>query len=140
MEANGTFLHYNSSASGNARQHNGNVYNSNTHTYNLPSSAAGSNPLAQILSTQGTPTPLHKAVARGDEDLVRSLVLDQGANIEAQNDDWMTPLQLAVLKNNTSIARILLDAGANVEARCKMWSKSQPPLFLAVNAGNEGNG
>ncbi len=123
----------NSSASDNARQHNGNVYNSNTNNYNLPSS----HPFAQILSTQGQPTPLHKACAKGDEDLVRSLVLEQGANIEAQDDDWMTPLQLAVYKNKINVARVLLGSCANVEAQCKFWGASQPPLFLAVSAGNE---
>jgi beta-mannanase len=120
-------LFANLSASGNSRMHNGNVYNTNTHNYSVQQSQ---NPFQQILATQGQPTELHKACAKGDEEKVRSLVLDQGANIEAQNDDWMTPLQVAVLKNKINVAKVFIGAGANVEAQCKAWGKSQLPLSL----------
>jgi cytohesin len=65
--------------------------------------------------------------------------LQQGtpANIEAQDDNWLTPLQLAVSKNKLNVARVLLDTGANVEAHCNFWAKSQLPLFLAVSNDNK---
>lgn len=138
------------SASGNARQHNGdqhgdiynnnnstNNYNNSTNSYNIQNQLGQPNPFTQLLSTQGQQTALHKACAKGDESLVHSILQGTTADLEAQNDDWMTPLQVAVHKNHPGIAKILLDFGANIEARCNMWAKSQRPIFLAVLNGNE---
>ena len=122
----------------NGPQHTGNVYHGPQHTGNITNNYAQdpSNPFAAIMASQGQPTPLHKACAKGDEAQVRSL-LESGENIEAKDADFMTPLQVAVHKNRYNVACILIDHKANVEAQSKFWGKAQLPIFLAAANRNE---
>ena len=113
--------------------HHGHVYNAPATTYNMPQSP---NPFAQIMESAGQPTQLHRACAKGDEGLVRSL-LDSGENIEAQNANFMTPLQVAVQKNQLNVVKLLLDRGANIEAKYRYWGASDVSILLAVHNHNE---
>lgn len=127
----------NISAEGNVRQHNGNVYNTNTNNYTTQQSQGAAHPFASLLASAGASTALHKACSKGNEALVCTL-LDSGmdSSIEAKDQDWMTPLQVAVYKNRINVVRVLLSSGANTEAQCRWWGASQLPIFLAVSAGN----
>jgi uncharacterized protein len=56
--------------------------------------------------------PLHIAIKKRDIDLIKFL-LDQGADIEAQDDKGFSPLYYSVVMNHIPIATLLLSQGAN---------------------------
>ena len=63
-------------------------------------------------------TPLHLAAWWNDNPEMVELLLDRGANIEAQDDYGSTPLHLATtIGNNPEVAALLLNRGADIEAR-----------------------
>jgi ankyrin repeat protein len=76
-------------------------------------------------------TPLHMAVLENRPEMV-SMLLDRGANLQAQTSDGYTPLHIAVLQHNPEIVKLLLDYGANREAQAHF--KKQTPRDLAVEA------
>lgn len=57
-------------------------------------------------------TPLHRAAAHGDEELIDAL-LRAGANVNAMNQRMSTPLHLAAWAGHTDAVRQLLLAGAD---------------------------
>uniref|UniRef100_A0A158QDV2 Acyl-CoA-binding domain-containing protein 6 n=1 Tax=Hymenolepis diminuta TaxID=6216 RepID=A0A158QDV2_HYMDI len=61
-------------------------------------------------------TPLHWAVDRGFRDIVTAL-LDNGADIDVQDEDMQTPLHYACSCQYREIATLLLDRGANTTLR-----------------------
>jgi ankyrin repeat protein len=63
-------------------------------------------------------TSLHLAVAFRRPRILLFL-LDKNANINAFNDDRLTPLQLAAQLNNCEALILLLERGANVDARAQ---------------------
>jgi ankyrin repeat protein len=76
-----------------------------------------------VLDVQGREdrAPLHIVVTASDwpENLaVRAVqfLLEHGADINARRKDLLTPLDLAVLRGDLKMARVLLDYGANVNA------------------------
>ena len=62
-------------------------------------------------------TPLHSA-ARNDTVKVAQLLIDYGADVNAQSDQIGTPLVLAAYGGNYSMVEFLLDNGADVFATC----------------------
>ena len=78
-------------------------------------------------------TPLHVALRQGNVD-VAQLLLEHGADVEAQDDDKCTPLLLASQCGHVEVARILLERGADTEARDYM---KRIPLLLASEYGHE---
>ncbi|MCP5491888.1 MAG: ankyrin repeat domain-containing protein [Chlamydiales bacterium] len=76
---------------------------------------------------------LHYAVKRGYKDIV-NVLLDNGSNIGAKDNDGQTPLHLAVANGRNDIALLLLDKGANIEAKD---IRGQTPLHLAAFWGNK---
>jgi ankyrin repeat protein len=60
----------------------------------------------------GTFEPLHHAAASGDQYTVKTL-LDQGADVNAQNLSGWTPLMHAAYRGHVQIAQMLLDHGAD---------------------------
>ena len=63
-------------------------------------------------------TPLHVAVlvdkdGDGDETMVR-LLLERGANVEAKDNDGMTPLELAAIYGRQDVGDLLMSFGANI--------------------------
>ena len=59
-------------------------------------------------------TPLHFAVAVAQSPTLVQLLIDAGANVDAQSDsDKDTPLQRAVAQRNYAITELLLEAGAS---------------------------
>jgi ankyrin repeat protein len=74
-------------------------------------------------------TPLHYAAYLGLPTVVK-LLLDEGADPNATNDEMYTPLHGAVLdKDNVKTVQVLLQGHANVNARTSAW---RTPLMFAV--------
>ncbi|KAL7956687.1 ankyrin repeat-containing domain protein [Trichoderma compactum] len=71
----------------------------------------------------------------GKEDMVK-LLLDQGANIEAKDDDGDTPLISAIRigNGNAGVVKLLLDRGADVEVEDEY---GNTPLQFAKRQGYE---
>ncbi len=75
-------------------------------------------------------TPLHEAVALGDQELIGLLIV-KGANVNAANENGQTPLHLAVSRSDEFLVLLLLTNGADVFAEDK---KGNSPLELAKTA------
>jgi ankyrin repeat protein len=60
-------------------------------------------------------TPLHIAAGWGDRHAI-NLLLNAGAEVNAQGDMSLTPLHTAVSRNHSLAAEALLQAGANPDA------------------------
>ena len=59
-------------------------------------------------------TPLHVAVSKGFEDIVKELAKSK-AELDSRCPLGLTPLHLAIQNNQINIAQVLLEHGANVE-------------------------
>ncbi|KAH8666221.1 hypothetical protein BGZ61DRAFT_461766 [Ilyonectria robusta] len=89
--------------------------------------AAGSGPIMH------NETPILWAARTGREAVAR-LLLEKGANLEANDVYRNTPLHWAVANGYEAMATLLLDRGANIEAKnCD----GTTPLFVAVFRNNE---
>ena len=132
----------NISAAGEARQHNGNVYNNKTNYYTirqrrsdetlregalnktfLRAAAEGQTRRVEVLLERGADpdhtdeddlTALHHACFSGFEDTVEVL-LGMGFDVNAHSKLYGNPLCLAALKGRRNVVEILLSARANIE-------------------------
>ena len=80
-------------------------------------------------------TALARAAYSGHVECVDELLL-RSARVNLANDDGLTPLHIAALRNNTSIVARLLrsEVEADVNARdARCWT----PLMIAANLGHE---
>lgn len=74
-----------------------------------------------------------------DNPEIVKVLLDYGANVEAENDSGWTPLMLAVEYRNSEYVKMLIDAGANVNAkviRYPSYGSGWTPLMIAVKSGD----
>ena len=69
---------------------------------------------AQNAQNQGGATPLFAAVYGNKQEVVKFL-LEKGADIEALDSHWLTPLYVARATGNVDMAQLLTDKGANVD-------------------------
>ncbi|MCA7010145.1 ankyrin repeat domain-containing protein [Wolbachia endosymbiont of Tribolium confusum] len=76
-------------------------------------------------------TPLHLAIKKGNENVVKAL-LDKGADVNLRDKDRKTPLHLAIEKGNENVVKALLDKGADVNLRDESEST---PLCRAAKKG-----
>lgn len=74
---------------------------------------------------------LFQAVKQGDTNFVKKLI-ENGANINAQNSNGQTATMIATYHNDVKTAKVLIEAGADVNIRDQM--KNNPFLY----AGAEG--
>lgn len=77
-------------------------------------------------------TPLHVACERGNSDIV-NLLLQSGADPNAERESKLTPLQLACFHGNAKIAELLIAHGANVNHHG--WRHHNTPLQVAATHG-----
>lgn len=78
------------------------------------------------------PKALSEAIPAGDAATVRAL-LDEGADVNAPNEQGMTPLFMAARSGDTEIVRLLLEASADVNATFN--EQHLVPLSAAVAEG-----
>lgn len=90
---------------------------------------AGSN--VNCFSNKRRQTPLHAAAIRGDN-LMTSMLLESGANVDAQDYMYKTPLLHAVLKNIPSCVKILLHHNCNVNMSGWFNGTSVSPLIQSL--------
>ena len=58
-------------------------------------------------------TPLHHACYNGQGEMVKEILAKGGIDINARNDEKLTPLYIAVMQDNLMVAELLLEAGAD---------------------------
>ena len=80
-----------------------------------------------------TNTPLHAAAAGKHAEIV-TLLLEHGANANAQQSGGWTPLHSAAQNGDLESARALLAGGADASARA---DNQQKPLDLALTQGRQ---
>ncbi|KAI8492313.1 hypothetical protein Bbelb_297660 [Branchiostoma belcheri] len=75
-------------------------------------------------------TPLHLAVRYGDEAHLEAadILIENGANVNARDKNWDTPLHQATYHGNNKAARLLVEAGAGLDNKNK---KGKLPEDLA---------
>ena len=78
--------------------------------------------------------PLHNAVRAGNLAEVRRLV-NARANVNARNNDHLTPLMIAAYRGHANVIRYLLSKGANARARQNQ-NHPRTALIYAVEKGN----
>ena len=78
-------------------------------------------------------TPLHRAVALNNLEIVNMLINVGQLNINVQNDEGHTPLYKAVLNKNVEIVKALVDHGADINIPANYGGT---PLHRAVNVNN----
>ena len=77
--------------------------------------------------------PLHAAVCYDENYAVVKLLLDCGADVNAEDGGRMRPLHIACNNDAIQVAKLLLDSGADVDAV----SNFGTALYLACEGGNE---
>jgi len=87
-------------------------------------------------SPSATPSPdsaLHHATRNGDLETVKSLI-ESGADLNAQNDQGLTPLHLTALNGRTDLAAVLLENGAEINSR-ESYTGKLTPMAMALLMG-----
>ena len=79
--------------------------------------------------------PLIAAVKAGDVDAVRSLIVDQGVDVDQTAPDGATALHWAVHRNDAALVDLLLAAGAGVSTANRYGVR---PVSLAAENGDAG--
>lgn len=87
---------------------------------------------------------LHYAASIGDNDIATLLVKSGNANVNLKDNRGMTPLDLAVEKNNLETAKLLLSSGANAGLATKgldrvVSTKNKELLKMFLQNGANGN-
>ena len=81
---------------------------------------------------QNMDTPLHLAGGNGHFEISRML-LQNGAKVDALNENSLTPLHIVLKQDNTKIFNLLVNYGANVHRKSK---KNKSYLHIAASYGH----
>jgi ankyrin repeat protein len=77
---------------------------------------------------------LHQAIENSNRNQIVKLI-DNGANVDEMNDEGLSPLHMATLKENKGIVALLIVAGANVDIKSPVTENT--PLHIASSLGND---
>jgi len=94
----------------------------------------GGTDLVHVADLEGR-TALHTASSSGGTVMVK-LLLDSGAQIDAQDREGYTPLHLAVMQERLEVVVHLVKMGADVNAMASKRKKRWTALHEAVHVGN----
>ncbi|MCF6284793.1 MAG: ankyrin repeat domain-containing protein [Candidatus Hydrogenedentes bacterium] len=78
-------------------------------------------------------TLLHRATCEGCKEKAQSLIED-GADVDEENDQGLTPLHLIALNGRCDLAELLLDHGANINQR-ENYTGKLTPMAVALLMG-----
>lgn len=76
---------------------------------------------------------LHRATRNGDIETVKTLV-GNGADVNAENEQGLTPLHIIALNGRTDLAEVLLDSGATINQR-ESYTGKLTPMAMALLMG-----
>jgi len=79
-------------------------------------------------------TVLHTAAMMNIDTDVISMLCENGADVNARNKEGVTPLEIAVQKNDIKTARLLTQSGANIHTQD---TNGNSPLSMAFASTNE---
>lgn len=79
-------------------------------------------------------TVLHNAAMMNIDTDVISILTNNGADVDARNKEGVTPLEIAVQKNDIQTARLLTQCGANIHTQD---TNGNSPLSMAFASSNE---
>ena len=83
-------------------------------------------------------TPLHLVPRQGSVPItiaVAQALIDAGADVNAQDDDGVTPLENAINKSDMNLVKMLIAAGAHIDVQDESNSNEIAPLYVAVSHG-----
>lgn len=95
----------------------------------------GRTPLSLAVSSNRGRTPLSWAVCGYNDWAIAKLLLDSGADVNADGNSGRTPLSWAAAKGNFSVTRVLLDS-ENININLKDIKPRWSPLFMATVKGH----
>ncbi|KAK3319748.1 ankyrin repeat-containing domain protein [Cercophora scortea] len=78
-------------------------------------------PQREIIESDTTLTPLHAALCTGRHELIQ-LLIERGAEVNAFDSGFGTPIELAILKERPQAARLLLQHGASTNPQLSIFS------------------
>lgn len=78
-------------------------------------------------------SPLREAIAQGQKDRVRALLMAGGNDPNAQKEDGTTALMMAAARDHADIVKILLQSGAKPNLKDKL---GQTAIFYAIGFGH----
>lgn len=76
---------------------------------------------------------LHRATRNGDMEAARKLI-ESGVDVNAENDQGLTPLHLIALNGRTDLAELLLEHGAEINHR-ESYTGKLTPMAMALLMG-----
>jgi len=78
-------------------------------------------------------TPLHIAAQMGHATVVRLLLQEAGADVDARTHEGITPLYVALQQGRIAVGRMLMDSGADVNAQT---ASGNTALHMAAQRGS----
>lgn len=79
---------------------------------------------------------LFKAVKKENVEEI-TLLIHNGANVNALNNKGYSPFHLAVLENNVEIIKLLVEAGGDLNYKCKTYCNTTLLCIAAINQAHE---